>query len=76
MSLSEETKKSIERIVGLPFEDIVKMDILHEKAHVEKKIGKKIGWWEGQRIDGLAIRTMEEVDKRMSKILEEDEEER
>ena len=37
MALSDETKQSIDRIVGLPFEEIIKMDSLHEKEYVEKK---------------------------------------
>ena len=49
------------------------MDSLHEKEYVEKKIGKKLGWREGLRVDGLTIRTMEKVDKRMAKIIEEEE---
>lgn len=35
MALSDETKQSIERIVGLPFEDIIKMDSLHEWDTIE-----------------------------------------
>ena len=73
MALSDETKQSIERIVGLPFEKIIKMDSLHEKEYVEKKIGKKLGWREGLRVDGLPIRTIEDVDKRMDSIIEEEE---
>ena len=47
------------------------MDPLQEKAYVEKKTGKKLGWKEGLKVDGLPIRTMEEVDKRMDKVIEE-----
>ena len=73
MALRDETKQSIERIIGLPFEEIIKMDSLHEKEYVEKKIGKKLGWREGLRVDGLPIRTIEDVDKRMDSIIEEEE---
>ena len=47
MELNEKTKKSIEKMVGLPFEKFLKMDPLQEKAYVEKKTGKKLGWKEG-----------------------------
>ncbi len=73
MALSDETKKSIERIVGLPFEDIIKMSPLHEKEYVEKKTGKKLGWREGLKVDGLPIRTIEEVDKQLAEIIEKEE---
>lgn len=72
MSLGEETKKSIEKIVGLPFEKILQMDNLHEKDYVEKKIGKKLSWREGLKVDCIPVRTMEEVDRRMDKIIEKD----
>lgn len=71
MELNEKTKKSIEKIVGLPFKEILKMDPLQEKAYVEKKTGKKLGWKEELKVDGLPIRTMEEVDKRMDKVIKE-----
>ena len=71
MELNEKTKKSIEKMVGLPFEKFLKMDPLQEKAYVEKKTGKTLGWKEGLKVDGLPIRTMEEVDKRMDKVIKE-----
>lgn len=36
MALSDETKQSIEIIVRLTIEEIIKMDSLHEKEYVEK----------------------------------------
>ena len=41
MELSNETKKSIESTIGLPFEEIIKMDSVQEKCYVEKKTAKK-----------------------------------
>ncbi len=73
MNLSEKTKKSIERIVGLPFDKILQLDSLHEKDYVEKKTRKMLSWREGLKVDGLPIRTMEEVDKGLDKIIEKDE---
>lgn len=46
MELNEKTKKSIEKMVGLPFEKFLKMDPLQEKAYVEKKTGKN---WAGKK---------------------------
>lgn len=73
MKLSKQTQKSIEGTVGLPFDEILQMDSQQEKDYVEKKIGKKLSWREGLRVEGLPIRTMEEVDKKISKIIEKDE---
>ena len=41
---SEETKQNIAESVGLPYEKITAMDDDAITAHIEKKIGKKMGY--------------------------------
>lgn len=62
--LSEESKRTIEKNVGIPFDDIVKMDSIQEKVYVEKKIGKKLVW-----PDVVCVRTIEEIDEKISEII-------
>ena len=35
------------------------------EAYIEQKTGKKITWPNGAKVDGLPIRTMEDVDKKI-----------
>lgn len=43
MELNEKTKKSIEKMVGLPFEKFLKMDPLQEKGLCREKNRKETG---------------------------------
>lgn len=72
--LSETTKQIISRKVGIPYEQLLEMDDEEIEAHIEKKIGRKITWPKGAKVDRLRIRTMEEVDRRINKIVNEDDE--
>lgn len=45
------------------------MDDIEVKEYVEKKTGKKITWPKHAKVDGLPIRTMEDVNKGLDKII-------
>lgn len=68
MYLDEKTKKTLEESLGLPYEKLIELTPEEEIALVEKKIGKKLGYPKYARVDGLPIRTMEEVDKKIDAI--------
>ena len=42
--LNKQSKASIERATGIPFNDLLAMDITSIDAEIEKKIGKKIAF--------------------------------
>ena len=44
MGLQEETKKSLERNIGLPYEQIVALSPFEADAHVESITGKKLSF--------------------------------
>ncbi|MBR1540050.1 MAG: hypothetical protein IJ629_02585 [Clostridia bacterium] len=69
--LSKKTKEIISRKIGIPYEKLLEMDDEEIEAHIEKKIGKKITWPKGAKVDGLPIRTMESVDKRIDEIVKD-----
>lgn len=76
--LSEKVLASIKSITGLSLEEMKKMDIYHEIEYVQKKAGKKLVFSSQPdarkkgRGDLLIarhrFRTIEEVDRRMSKL--------
>ena len=37
-------------------------------AYIEQKTGKKITWPKGAKVDGLPIKTMEDMDKRITEL--------
>lgn len=41
-SLNEDSKKSIEKITGIKYDDIVAMDLMTLEKKIEKRIGKKL----------------------------------
>ena len=63
--LSNETKKILSESIGIPYEKLIQMDDEEINAFIEQKIGKKITWPKGAKIDGLPIRTMEDIDKQI-----------
>lgn len=78
--LSEETKKSLSKIIGIPYEKLITMDDDEVTAYIEQKNGKKMGYSKpiarflGSGDDSVLIdrgrfRTMEDVDRRMDEIL-------
>ena len=69
MELSERTKRNISELLGIPYEQLIDMDDIEVKKYVEKKTGKKITWPKHAKVDGLPIRTMEDVNKGLDKII-------
>ncbi len=82
MKLSDETKKAISKTIGIPFDELIKMDDEEVIAHIEKKTGKKVVFSKNPPpvsmmgsgddsvlIDQGKIRTMDDVDKQIEKIL-------
>lgn len=63
--LSNKTKELLSKIIGIPYEKLVQMEDEEIDAFIEQKTGKKITWPKGAKVDGLPIRTMESIDKRI-----------
>ena len=76
--LKEETKRNIERVVGLPFETIKTLTVEEKIAHVEARTGKKLKFpttvdsrlmSSGEPLITMGrFRTMEDVDRKLDKI--------
>ena len=63
--LSETTKELLSKRIGIPYEQLLKMDDEEIEAYIEKKTGKKITWPKGTKVDGLPIRTIDDVEKKI-----------
>ena len=63
--LSNKTKELLSKRIGIPYEKLIQMDDEEIDAYIEQKTGKKITWSKGAKVDGLPIRTMEDIDKRI-----------
>jgi hypothetical protein len=63
--LSNKTKKLLSESIGIPYEKLRQMDDDEIDAYIEQKTGKKITWPKGAKIDGLQIRTMKDLDKKI-----------
>ena len=48
------------------------MDDEDIEKYIEKKTGKKIKWPKGAKIEGLPIRTMEDVDRKIDNLIVKD----
>lgn len=62
--------------MGLPFDEIVSMNYEELERYIERKIGKTPEWDLKKRIDGIPlddeyILTLEQVDKELDKIINE-----
>lgn len=66
--LSDKTKEILSGIIGIPYEKLIQMDDEEIEAYIEQKTGKKITWPKGAKVDGLPIRTMEDVDKKIDEL--------
>ena len=53
--LSEKTKQSIFRIVGISPEELTDMDLEDIHRHIETKIGKKLAFSTDAYIDGMRV---------------------
>ncbi len=63
--LANKTKELLSKRIGIPYEKLIQMDDEEIEAYIEQKTGKKITWPKGAKIDGLPIRTMEDIDKKI-----------
>lgn len=63
--LSSKTKELLSKRIGIPYEKLIQMDDEEIEAYIEQKTGKKITWPKGTKINGLPIRTMEDIDKKI-----------
>ena len=66
--LSNETKAILSKRIGIPYDQLIQMDDEKIEAIIERKTGKKITWPKGAKIDGLPIRTMEDVNKKIDEL--------
>lgn len=66
--LSNKTKKILSKRIGIPYDKLIQMDDEEIEAFIERKTGKKITWPKGAKIDGLPIKTMEDVNKEIDEL--------
>ena len=66
--LSNKTKEILSNIIGIPYEKLIRMDDEEIEAYIEQKTGKKITWPKGAKVDGLPIRTMEDINKKIDEL--------
>ena len=66
--LSNETKAMLSKRIGIPYDQLIQMDDEKIEAIIEQKTGKKITWPKGAKINGLPIRTMEDVNKKIDEL--------
>ena len=65
--LRKETKELLSKRIGIPYEKLLQMTDEEIDNYIEKKTGKKITWPEGAKVDGLPIKTIEEVEESFKK---------
>lgn len=66
---NNKTKELLAKKIGIPYEKLMQMKDEEIEEYIEKKTGKKItSWPKGAKVDRLAIRTMEDIDKRIDKL--------
>lgn len=63
--LSNKAKELLSERIGIPYEKLIQMDDEEIDAYIEQKTGKKITWPKGAKVDGLPVKTMEDIDKRI-----------
>lgn len=66
--LSSKTKELLSERIGIPYEKLIQMEDEEIEKFIEQKTGKKITWPKGAKVDGLPIRTMEDIDKRIDQL--------
>ena len=66
--ISNETKEILSKRIGIPYEQLIRMDDEEIESYIEQKTGKKIIWPKGAKIDGLPIRTMKDINKRIDEL--------
>ena len=68
LELSSKTKKILSERIGISYEKLIQMDDEEIEAFIEQKTGKKITWPKGAKINGLPIKTMEDVNKKIDEL--------
>lgn len=63
--LSSKTRELLSKRIGIPYEKLIQMEDEEIEAYIEQKTGKKITWPKGAKVEGLPIRTMEDIDKKI-----------
>ena len=66
--LSSKTKKILSKRIGIPYDKLIQMDDEEIEAFIEQKTGKKITWPKRAKIDGLPIKTMEDVNIKIDEL--------
>ena len=69
MQLSEKTKKNLSELLGISYEKLINMDDDEIRLDLEKKTGKKVKWPKDAKVDGLPIKTMEDVNKGLDRLI-------
>ena len=68
MKLLNKIKEILSERIGIPYEKLIQMEDEEIDAYIEQKTGKKITWPKGAKVDGLPIKTMEDMDKRIDEL--------
>lgn len=68
MKLLNKIKEILSERIGIPYEKLLQMEDEEIDAYIEQKTGKKITWPKGAKVDGLPIKTMEDMDKRIDEL--------
>lgn len=64
MYSSEETKQSLARQIGIPYEELIAMDDDEMQKFVETKTGKQFGWKEGIKVKGISIVSIQQEERK------------
>ncbi len=68
--LSNKTKELLSKKNRIPYEKLIQMEDEEIDAYIEQKTGKKNYFGlKVQKVDGLPIRTIEDVDQRMDEMV-------
>ena len=76
LSENQLSKKYVESIIKMPYEEFENLDIEDQNKLIEEKTGRKLTFDDRLHIDGIPldenhIKTIEQVDKQIDKIVHE-----
>lgn len=76
LSGTQLSKRYVESIIKMPYEEFENLDIEDQNKLIEEKIGRKLTFDDRLHIDGISldenhIKTIEQVDKQIDKIVHE-----
>ncbi len=69
VKLSDRTKANLEYFIGISLEEFNNLSAEEQDRFVEKQSGKKPTYSKNSYVDGYSIKTMDEVDKGINKII-------